>query len=57
MINHPNCQEALALLQSKGDGQLNYSAEKIFMKSSWVCFDPLRAKGDWITDEIQWLLM
>lgn len=56
LLNRDECQPALEYLKSKQLENGCWQAEKIFMKSSWVPFDPLKKPGAWITDEIQWLL-
>ncbi|MGG5373011.1 hypothetical protein [Enterococcus sp. AZ196] len=56
LLGQPECREALEYLKAKQTKQGCWQAEKIFMKSSWVAFDPVKKPGAWITDEIEWLL-
>lgn len=54
-LTDPRAAAAINYLRSKQVHD-TFTAEKIFMKSSWVPFDPLKKNGDWITDEINSIL-
>lgn len=55
-LDRVECRQAIDYLKEKQSVNGYWQAEKIFMKSSWVPFDPIRKPGAWITDEIEWLL-
>lgn len=52
-LNDPRCQPALQLLAAKRRKDGYFQADKVFMKSSWVLFDPLKKPGPWITYMIE----
>ncbi|MGX2946371.1 hypothetical protein [Enterococcus alishanensis] len=56
LLKDPQCQDAIAFIKNKELVNGGWQAEKIFMKSSWIPFDAMKRKGNWITDEINWIL-
>ncbi|WP_413537445.1 hypothetical protein [Enterococcus malodoratus] len=56
LLDCAECQAALDYLKEKHQDNGFWKSEKIFMKSSWIPFDPIKKPGAWITDEIEWLL-
>ena len=55
-LNDERCQPALERLAGKRRKDGNFQADKVFMKSSWVLFDPLKKPGPWITYIIDQIL-
>ncbi|MHC5372545.1 hypothetical protein ACYSNU_01950 [Enterococcus sp. LJL120] len=56
LLHNSHCEDAIAFLRSKELVNGAWQPEKIFMKSSWIPFEPIKKKGDWISDEINWIL-
>lgn len=56
LLDRPECHAAIDYLTAKQKDDGYWQAEKIFMKSSWVPFDPLKKPGSWLTAEINWIL-
>lgn len=55
-LDDQRCQPALEILESKRRNDGMFQADKVFMKSAWVLFDPLKKPGQWITHRIGQIL-
>lgn len=56
VLSDERTKDARAILQSKRNADGSFNAEKIFMKTSWVPFDAVNKKGEWITEEIAYIV-
>ena len=55
-LEDERCQPALQLLMGTRREDGTFQADKVFMQSAWVLFDPLKKSGEWITYIVEKIL-